>query len=202
MDQQWTILQVTADFSHSGQEIDIFLPSGANLPPGRASVSECTEKGAICPSVQVIWIKAALIVAPQEAGWAGHADAHRTEKRETFKGMTAYQTKKVYEDTSVIRSGFVESMQHFTLAKSLQNEEFMSMSGKLTQAKISRAESQQVLVSFTQITYQQQRNKHTKRQQKTPMQQPTLLWTSNSPVQCIRGLMSQTTVEMQIPSCS
>lgn len=162
MDQQWTILQVTADFSHSGQEIDIFLPSGANLPPGRASVSECTEKGAICPSVQVIWIKAALIVAPQEAGWAGHADAHRTEKRETFKGMTAYQTKKVYEDTSVIRSGFVESMQHFTLAKSLQNEEFMSMSGKLTQAKISRAESQQVLVSFTQITYQQQRNKHTK----------------------------------------
>lgn len=162
MDQQWTILQVTADFSHSGQEIDIFLPSGANLPPGRASVSECTEKGAICPSVQVIWIKAALIVASQEAGWAGHADAHRTEKRETFKGMTAYQTKKVYEDTSVIRSGFVEFMQHFTLAKSLQNEEFMSMSGKLTQAKISRAESQQVLVSFTQITYQQQRNKHTK----------------------------------------
>ena len=40
------------------------------------------------------------------------------------------------------------------------------------------------------------------RQQKTPMQQPTLLWTSNSPIQCIRGLMFQTTVEIQIPSCS
>ena len=156
MDQQRTTSQVTADFSLSGWEMDIFLPSGANLPPRRASVSECTEKGPICSSVQVIWTKAALIVAPQEAGWAGHVDANRTEKMETFKGTTAYQIKKVYEDTSVIKSGFVESMQHFLLAKSLQTEEFMSMSGKVTQAKISRAESQQVLVSFTQITYQQQ----------------------------------------------
>lgn len=38
---------------------------------------------------------------------------------------------------------------------------------KTNTGKISRAESQQVLVSFTQITYQQ-RDKHTKRQQKTP----------------------------------
>ena len=53
-------------------------------------MSECTEKGPICSSVQVIWTKAALIVAPQEAGWAGHVDANRTEKRETFKGTTAY----------------------------------------------------------------------------------------------------------------
>lgn len=65
-----------------------FLAFGANLPPRRASVSECTEKGPICSSVQVIWTKAALIVAPQEAAWASQVDGNRTKKRETFKGTT------------------------------------------------------------------------------------------------------------------